>query len=677
MAESSPSHIRKRVEELRQILNRSNYRYYVLDDPDISDTEYDRLMRELIQLEKKWPDMLHPDSPTQRVGAPPLEKFETVSHTIPMLSLDNAFRESDVMDFDNRVRKLLGDDEPIFYTVEPKMDGVAVELVYENGKLSTASTRGDGIRGEVITTNVRTIKSVPLVLHDEYIESIPEIIEVRGEVFISHEGFRELNRERIRENLPAFANPRNAAAGSLRQLDSKITATRPLEIFCYGVGRITGLEIETHGEMLAMLKSLGFRINPLIVANITIKNAIDHYKDLDNQRDQIPYAIDGMVIKVDSLRQQQRLGSTSRSPRWAIAFKFESIQETTRILDIVIQVGRTGSLTPVANLKPVNIGGVTVSRATLHNEDEIQRKDIRIGDVVLVQRAGDVIPEIVKVIDGKRTGDERKFSMPKCCPVCGSDVFREKGEAALRCINAGCPAQIKERIKHFAAKGAFDIEGMGDKIVNQMVDSGLLVSYADIFFLTKDNLQTLDRMGAKSTENLMNAIEIKKNIELNRFLFALGIRHVGEHVASLIADRFQTLEEIWSADRSELESIEGVGPMVANSVVDFFSQNENKAIIRRMMTAGVEITHVTTTDTEIETFVGKTFVLTGTLEQFTRRDAKEMIESAGGKVTNTVTRNTDYLICGTSPGSKLDRARALGIKIINETEFQQLGMIKK
>ncbi len=670
MSDSIRPQIREKVEKLRKILHWSNYRYYVLDDPEISDVEYDRLMQELNQLEKRWPALLAPDSPTQRVGAPPLDKFETVAHTLPMLSLDNAFNDSDVLAFDRKVRRLLKDAGTIYYTAEPKMDGVAVELVYESGKLVMASTRGDGIRGEVITRNVRTIRSVPLVLHAERSGRIPRIIEVRGEIFISQEGFRQLNQKRLRKSLPLFANPRNAAAGSLRQLDSRITAKRPLEIFCYGVGRVTDIVFESHHEMLEVLKKLGLRVNSLIRSPITIEKAIEYHKELDEKRRKLPYDIDGMVIKVDSLAIQHNLGATSRSPRWAVAYKFKAVQETSRVLDIEIQVGRTGILTPVAHLKPVNIGGVSVRRATLHNEDEIQRKDIRIGDTVLVQRAGDVIPEIVKVIDAKRTGEEKIFNMPVSCPVCGSEVIREKGEAALRCINAGCPAQVKERIKHFAAKGAFDIEGMGDKLVDQMVNNGYLMSYADIFILDKEKLQTLERMGPKSAVNLINAIENSKMINFRRFLFSLGIRHVGEHVANLIAGQLKKMDRLYSVTPSELESIEGVGPVVAESVGDFFSKKENRVIIDRMITAGVKITTPETREAGV--LAGKIFVLTGSLKQLTRNEAKKMIESADGKVGGAVTRNTDYLVYGQAPGSKLERAKILGVKIIDEQGFQDL-----
>ncbi len=506
----------KKIENLRKSLHYHNYRYYVLDDPEISDAEYDRMMQELIQIETAHPEYASPDSPTARVGATPLSKFETIQHSIPMLSLDNGFEDADILDFDKRVRKNLPSSSPlwkddkILYTAEPKMDGLAVELVYENGRLINASTRGDGVTGEVITDNIKTIRSVPLLLQESNKWKIPSRLEVRGEVFISKEGFLRLNKDRLKKNLPICANTRNAAAGSLRHLDSRLTAKRPLEIFLYGVGIISDLELKSHSETLHLLRDMGFRINPIIRAKITIEEALEYYKELTEKRHQLPYDIDGMVIKVDNLAIQKQLGTTTRSPRWAIAYKFKAVQETTRILKIEIQVGRTGALTPVAHLEPISVGGVIVSRATLHNEDEIRKKDIRIGDTVLVQRAGDVIPEVVKVIESKRTGAEEIFSMPKNCPVCRGDVTREEDEAVIRCNNINCPAQVRERIRHFASKGAFDIDGMGDKLVEQMTAKGLLKSYSDIFYLTKEKIESLERMGPKSAENLMNAIEKSK-----------------------------------------------------------------------------------------------------------------------------------------------------------------------
>ena len=660
----------ERVKELRQALHRHNYRYYVLDDPEISDAEYDRMMQELVKLEADFPDLMSPDSPTLRVGAPPLDKFETIQHSIPMLSLENGFSDRDIIEFDRRIKKNLNIDSEIIYTAEPKLDGVAVELVYETGRLITASTRGDGFSGELITSNVRTIPSVPLRLHNEKEKTIPSLLEVRGEVFIAKEAFKRLNDERLDENLPLFANPRNAAAGSLRQLDSKITAKRPLEIFVYGVGRITGLVLESHWDTLYALQKLGFRINPYIRPTVTVKEVIDCYRELSEQRDLLPYDIDGMVIKLDSLDLQRRLGATSRSPRWAIAYKFKAVQETTQIADIDVQVGRTGTLTPVAHLVPVKIGGVTVSRATLHNEDEIKRKDIKIGDTVLVQRAGDVIPEVVKVIISKRTGEEKPFNMPLSCPVCDSSVIRSENEAALRCINTSCPAQVKERIKHFASKGAFDIDGLGEKLIDQLVDKELLFSYAGIFQLKEELLENLERMGSKSAGNIVRAIEDSQRITLNRFIYALGIRHVGEHVAGILANALKSLDRLMSATPDELVAIDGVGPVVAESIVAFFKKDENLKIVTKIIAGGVQIFRDNAH--KQGTLAGKVFVLTGTLETLTRSEAKKAIEEAGGKVTGSVSRNTDYLVAGASPGSKLKRAQELDVDIIDEQTLMRL-----
>jgi DNA ligase (NAD+) len=668
--------IPKRIEELRKALHWHNYRYYVLDDPEISDAEYDRMMQELIQLEADYPELLSPDSPSLRVGAPPVEKFETVEHSLPMLSLENGFNDADIMEFDRRIKKNLNMDGEIIYTAEPKMDGVAVELVYENSRLVTASTRGDGFSGELITPNVRTIHAIPLMLHNGKEKEAPLLLEVRGEVYIGKDAFKRLNAERLEENLPPFANPRNAAAGSLRQLDSKITAKRPLEIFVYGVGRITGLALDSHWEVLLALQEFGFKVNPHIRPKITIREVIDCYRELSEKRHLLPYDIDGMVVKVDSFAHQGRLGATSRSPRWAIAYKFKAIQETTRIVNIDVQVGRTGTLTPVAHLDPVKIGGVTVSRATLHNEDEIKRKDIKIGDTVLVQRAGDVIPEVVKVITSKRTGEEKTFNMPRSCPVCGSSVIRSENEAALRCINMSCPAQIKERIKHFASKGAFDIDGLGDKLIEQLVEKKILRSYADIFRLKEEVLKDLERMGSKSAANIVQAIEKSTQIPLNRFIFALGIRHVGEHVSGILARTCKSLEKIRTAPPEDLEAIHEIGPVAAKSIADFFGQHENQKIINDMIkgrdgeNGRVRILEIS--DGKRNTLSGKTFVLTGALETMTRDEAKDLIEAAGGKVIGSVSRKTDYLVVGASPGSKLKRAKELGVDTIDENKLKGL-----
>ncbi len=669
MPEPDPQIIAK-VENLRKSLHHHNYRYHVLDDPEISDVGYDRMMQELIRLEAAYPQLTSPDSPSVRVGASPLTRFGTFSHSVPMLSLDNGFVDAEILDFDNRVKKNLNTSDEIIYTAEPKMDGVAVELVYENGKLAAASTRGDGVSGEMITANVKTIRAVPLLMQTSGLSEVASHLEVRGEVFIGVEAFNEFNRERLDEGLPPFANPRNAAAGSLRQLDSKITAGRPLDIFFYGVGIVDDVVLDSHWDLLQSLKNWGFKINPLVRPRIMIKEILAFYRELSEKRHQLPYDIDGMVIKVDSLALQQRLGATARSPRWAIAYKFEALQETTVLKNIEVQVGRTGVLTPVAHLVPVKVGGATVSRATLHNEDEIEKKDVRIGDTVLIQRAGDVIPEVVKVILSKRSGAEKRFMMPDVCPVCRSAVVRITGESAIRCINYSCSAQVKERIKHFASKGAFDFDGMGDKIVDQLVEKKLLTSYAGVFKLDAETLADLERLGAKSAANLIQAIENGKRISFARFIYALGIRHVGEHVAVLLAAHFASFEALLNCSKDDLIAIEGIGPVVAESISNFFNQEENLTIVDRILQSGVQIVFEGQKMTEL--LAGKVFVLTGTMESMTRRQAKEMIAAAGGKVSGSVSRNTDYVVAGEAAGSKLAKARELDIEIIDEVAFREM-----
>lgn len=659
--------IRKRAAKLREALHRHNYLYYVLDEPEISDAEYDRLMQELIVLESAHPELIVPDSPTQRVGALPLEKFETMAHTIPMLSLENTFGEEGVLAFDQRVRRFLKTDSSILYTAEPKLDGVAVELVYENGRLVEASTRGDGYTGELITLNIRTIKTIPLALFNTVSVTIPSRLEVRGEVFIPLEAFKQLNKERLDNGEALFANPRNAAAGSLRQLDSRITAKRPLDIFCYGIGIVTGLELTSHREILQALQALGFRVNPHIKPRGKIEDILVYYRDLLDRRHEFPYEMDGIVIKVDDLTLQKRLGEKSRSPRWAMAYKFPATQETTRMFKIDVQVGRTGALTPVAHLEPVSVGGVTVSRATLHNEDEIKRKDIRVGDTVLIQRAGDVIPGVVKVITTRRTGVEQPFKMPVACPVCGAKVVRLEQAAVSRCVNANCLAQVKERIKHFASKGAFDIDGAGDKLVSQLVDEGLVKSYADLFTLDKGTIATLERMGEKSAQNLMDAIVRSKQISLGRFIYAMGIRHVGEHIAHVLARRFKSLSVLMSAATDELMAVDEIGPQVSESLRAFFENLENQGNIKRMLKAGVTIE--TREAVTKEALSGKAFVLTGTLESMTRLQATDRIEAMGGRVSSSVSRKTTYMVAGKNPGSKLGKAKALGVRILDEQEL--------
>jgi DNA ligase (NAD+) len=668
--------IRQHVETLRQALHRHNYRYHVLDDPEVSDAQYDRMMQELLHIEEAFPELKDPNSPTARVGAPPLSKFESFTHTVPMLSLDNGFGDKDIIDFDLRVRRFLETPHEILYTVEPKLDGIAVELVYEAGVLTAAATRGDGFAGELITQNVKTISAVPLVLNKTD-RDLPPLLEVRGEVFMDKTDFEKLNHHRTAGNEPPFANPRNAAAGSLRQLESKVTAQRPLDMFAYGIGDSRGVAFDSQRGLLKRLKEFGFKINPLIKPEVTIKEALAFYSLLSEMRHELNYEIDGLVIKVDLMTYQGALGSKTRSPRWAIAYKFKASRETTRILSIEIQVGRTGTLTPVAILEPVRVSGVTVRRATLHNEEEIDKKDIRIGDTVFVERAGDVIPKVVKVIPSKRTGEEQVFKMPVSCPICGSAVARErlssvdKMTSALRCINSACPAQVKENIRHFASKAAFNIEGLGHKLIEQLVDKNYLASNADIFKLDKDLLADLDRMGLKSAQNIIDAIEKSKKILLGRFLYSLGIRHVGETAARIIAGRFDRIDTIMAATAEDFAAVEGIGEVIAESITRFFASEENRQMIRRIFESGIEIIPEDATET-VPHLDGKIFVLTGTLENLSRNEAKKRIEAAGGKVSSSVSKNTDYLVTGKSPGSKLEKAKQSGVQIIDEAYLLSL-----
>jgi DNA ligase (NAD+) len=661
-----------RIEELRSLINHHNRRYYQLDDPEIPDAEYDRLMRELINLETQFPGIDVIDSPTRRVGAAPLEKFETQNHLTPMLSLANAFSEQDIHDFGERIRRFLGSDEAVTFVVEPKLDGVAVNLIYVNGVLDFGLTRGDGTTGEVITRNLKTIHTIPLKMKKTPEAAIPERIEIRGEVFMEIEAFKILNKRRIRNEEPPFANPRNAAAGSLRQLDSRTTARRPLDIFCYGIGTVTGFAFESHWDVMQTLKCWGFRVNDLIHQAEDVNTCIQYYHHINDIRKALPYEIDGIVIKVDDLSIQDRLGAVSKSPRWAVACKFAATQETTVIEDIVVQVGRTGVLTPVAHMQPVRVGGVMVSRATLHNQDEINKKDVRIGDTVIIQRAGDVIPEVVKVIESKRNGTERKFAMPLACPECGSEVVRVEGESAHRCIGLACPAQIKENITHFASRGGMNIDGLGEKLVSQLVDTSTIKDPADLYFLTTEKLLGIAGWQKKKilTSKLIAAIADAKTPPLDKFLFALGIRHVGERTSGLLAGHFENLDQLSRATEEEFLTIRDIGPEVARSITRFFHEPTNIRIVEKFREAGV--TPVETLRRETAPLTGKSFVFTGALTRLTRNEAKEIVESLGGQVSESVTKNTTYVVAGDDPGSKLQKAQSAGIAILNEEEFLNL-----
>ncbi len=659
--------VRKKAEKLREEIEYHNTRYYVLDQPEISDAQYDRLMRELEKLEEQYPELRTPNSPTQRVGAPPLQAFEIVTHTLPMLSLANAFDESETKEFDKRVKKFLGTSSDIEYVTEPKLDGLAVELIYERGQFVVGSTRGDGVNGENITQNLRTVKTIPLRLIRKEIP-IPERLEVRGEVIMQLNRFRELNRKREEAGEPLFANPRNASAGSVRQLDSKITAGRPLEIYCYGIGEVRGHTFKSHWEILQTFPKWGLRVNSHIQKCKNIDEVIEYYHEMNERREKLPYEIDGIVIKVNHLDLQTRLGEISRSPRWALAFKFQPKQETTKILDIIVQVGRTGALTPVAVMEPVKVGGVEVSRATLHNQDEVDKKDVRVGDTVIIQRAGDVIPEVVQVIESKRTGKEKKFKMPSKCPVCGAEVIKE--EAIHRCIGLDCPAQLKGRIRHFASKRAMDIDGLGVKLIDQLVETGLVKDVADLYDIKKEELIDLERMADKSAQNIIDAIEGSKTKPLSKFLYALGIRHVGETTAEDLARHFTRLDDFFHLSEEALMEVEGIGPEVAASVHQFFRDKKNKESIERLKKAGVKV--VEPKGKEKGKLAGKTFVFTGSLKNVGRDEARNLVESLGGVTASSVSKKVDFVVVGEDPGSKYDKAKELGIKILTEEEFKKM-----
>lgn len=659
----------ERIAFLTREIERHNRLYYEKDMPEITDAEYDALFKELQGLETSFPELAQPDSPTHRVGGKPLAKFSQVPHSTPMLSLENGFTEEDIRDFDDRVKRFLGlaSDAPVAYMCEPKMDGLAVELVYRAGLFEIGSTRGDGLVGEEITENLKTIKDIPLRLRTA---EPPELFTVRGEVYLPLAPFRKFNKEREEEGLPVFANPRNAAAGSLRQLDSRITARRPLTIFCYAQGETHGIEFASQSDFLNSIPEWGLPVNELAKVVPGIAEVIAYYQGMMERRDELPYEIDGVVIKVDSYELQRDLGEKSRSPRWAIAWKFPPRQATTVVEDIVPQVGRTGVITPVAHLRPVEVSGVMVARATLHNWEEMQRKDIRKGDTVVVERAGDVIPAVVKVITVEGAERQEPLPIPASCPECGGEVVQVPGEVAVRCVGLACPAQIRESLKHFASRRAMDIEGLGEKFIEQLLSLQLVKDVADIYTLTKEDFMQFERMGDKLSENLLAAIENSKTRELSRFIFALGIRNVGEHTAKLLANAFGSMENLAQATEAELTSIREVGPQVAESITDFFKNQENQEIIRRLLAAGV------TPSVEEKRlggrFTGKTFVFTGTLTRFTRDDAKKIVELEGGHAAGSVSKKTDYVVAGSEAGSKLEKARQLGVPVLTEDEFMDL-----
>jgi len=659
-----------KINNLRSELNDHNYRYYVLDDPVISDAEYDRLLRELQSLEDAHPDLIADDSPTQRVGAPPLDGFGNIRHRIPMQSLANAMDTEEILAFHDRLIRRLGKEQAIEYIAEPKLDGLAVELVYEKGKFVNGSTRGDGTTGEDITQNLKTIRAIPLALRVEA-QSVPALLEVRGEVFIRKDDFLKLNIQQEANDKPVFANPRNAAAGSLRQLDSRITATRPLSIFCYQAGMVEGMTFETHSEFLTALQNWGFPVNPEIKILNGIEEAVAFHSDLESRRNTLPYEIDGSVFKVNNYDLQEKLGSRSRSPRWAIAGKFKAQQETTVIENIILSVGRTGAVTPVAKLVPVKVGGVVVSNVTLHNQDEIDRKDIRVGDTVLIQRAGDVIPQVVKIILEKRPANSSPFKMINTCPECDHDIYRPEGEVVARCQNLSCPAQVKRRIEHFVSKNAMDIDGVGEKLIDQLVEKNLVKSVDDLFRLSVDQLSDLERMAEKSADNTISALNNSKSTTFHRFVHALGIRNVGEHVAKVLGKAFGgNMEDFMKTNVEDLEAIVEVGPIVAETIVKFWADENNVNIVNNCFDLGIVLEPVNNETEQI--FAGKTFVFTGSLESITRKEGKEIIESRGGRAAGSVSAKTDYVVAGKNAGSKLMKAEELGISVLIESEFLDL-----
>jgi DNA ligase (NAD+) len=659
-----PQSARVRARELHEQLHEHNYLYYVLDAPVISDAQYDALLRELQALEQQYPDLCSPDSPTQRVGATPLKAFGEVRHEMRMLSLDNAFSDDELADFDRRVRELLG-IETVDYAAEPKLDGLAVSMLYRDGVLVRAATRGDGSTGEDVTQNVRTIAGVPLKLAGS---GIPQLLEVRGEVYLSHQGFKALNRQQQEQGLKLFVNPRNAAAGSLRQLNPAITAQRPLEIFCYGVGKVEGGKLaDTHAGILDQLRGWRLRVYGDIRRVQGIQGCTEYYRHYEQCRAELPFEIDGVVFKVDRLDQQQELGFVARAPRWAIARKFPAQERETVVLGIDVQVGRTGALTPVARLEPVFVGGVTVTNATLHNQDEIERKDVRIGDTVMVRRAGDVIPEVVCVVTERRKKGARRYNMLakyRTCPVCGSAVERIEGEAVARCTGGlFCPAQRKEAIKHFASRKAMDIEGLGDKLVEQLVDSELVHDVSDLYALTLEQFAGLERMAEKSAGNLVKALKMSRRTTLQRFIYALGIREVGEATAQVLAREFCTLDSLMQADVDALQAVRDVGPVVAQHIVGFFAEQHNRDVIEKLLAAGISWPEV---KKPVHTpLAGKTFVLTGTLSM-PRDTLKARLQAAGAKVSGSVSKQTDYVVVGENPGSKYDKALKLDVEILDE-----------
>jgi DNA ligase (NAD+) len=662
------------IQSLREQIWRHNQLYYIENKPEISDFEYDQLMKRLAELEKKYPQFITPTSPTQRVGGEPLKEFKTITHRQPMLSLANTYSEAEVEEFHRRVVKFLPSGK-IEYVVELKIDGVAVSLLYEDGKFIQGASRGDGERGDDITANLKTIRTVPLELNPPF--PLPHLLEVRGEVYISNRTFQQINEERKMKGEEPFANPRNAAAGSLKLLDPALTAQRQLDIFIHSAGFMSENFFSNQFEMLKLLAKLGFKVNPHYRLCQTLEEVISFCREWEEKKNQLPYQIDGVVIKVNSFTQQSQLGHTTKSPRWAISFKFAEEEEETRLKDIVVQVGRTGTLTPVAILEPKAVAGSTISRATLHNYDEIKRKDIRIGDRVIIAKAGEVIPKVVRVVKEKRTGEEKEFVFPKQCPVCQSEVFTTPGEVAIKCQNFNCPAQLQRRIEHFASRMAMNIEGMGEAVITQLIKKKRLKTLADIYTLQVEEIAELERMGPKSAQNLIKGIEKSKNASLQQLIFGLGIEYVGIHLAQVLARRFSSLEEIMTAKIEDFLEIEGIGEVAAQALVNFFQSPKTKELVAQLKKCGVNLKSTPSEKLEKLKLTGKKFVFTGELKTLPRSQAQKLVENLGGTVSSSVSQKTDYLVCGENPGSKYQKAQKLGVKVITEEEFKKIVEIKE
>lgn len=660
-----PREIEAQARELRDQINYHSHRYHVLDDPVIADGEYDKLFIKLQELERKYPELVTSDSPSRRVGGIPLARFEEVRHVHPMLSLDNVFSVADLLDFDEKLHRYLKSSSSVVYVAEPKMDGLAVELVYKQGLLVTGSTRGDGLIGENITKQLQTVRDIPLKLHDEH-GGFPEELVVRGEVFLGRDGFSRLNQQRLEAGESLFANPRNAAAGSLRQLDPKVTALRPLRFFVYAVADSDAVSCSRQSELFSWLAGLGFTVNPHIASCKDLQEVQAHYTRLLSLRDDLDYEIDGMVVKVDDLAMQQRLGNTARAPRWAVAWKFPAVQASTVMEGVEFQVGRTGAVTPVAQLKAVNVEGAVVRRATLHNQDEIERKDLRVGDTVLIQRAGDVIPEVIKPVVEQRNGSEQLIAFPEYCPVCGHPLLRPEGEAVTRCVNAHCPAQRLQSLIYFAGKSGMDIEGLGKKNIEQLVAEGLVTDLPDIFRLRQNELAGLEGWGERSAQKAVVSVEKAKKTSLARFLGALGIRYVGEVTAALLARHFESLDKIMAADSDELLSIEGIGEQAASSLVDYFSDPSTKAMIKELLAEGLSILPPVEGKRPLS---GRVFLFTGTLKTMGRNEAKQIVKELGAQVVSGLSKRVTDLVVGEKAGSKLKKAREQGIPIVGEEEF--------